>query len=357
MNGTIRSVLIMLLIAAGHAQADVLHMGGNRDPVTGIWSGAASLELVTVGDKNNVADTPAHSGNPNGQGTVSYAYNIGKYEVTAGQYAAFLNAVAPTDPYGLYNTPMSNSSYGSGITQNGSPGSYTYTVAADCINRPVNRVSWGDAARFVNWLQNGQKTYAQDPLTTEFGSYTLGGYTDSAHLMAFTRNPGHLYYLPTESEWYKAAYYKGRGMNAGYWLYPTQSNNPPGRDMSEATNGGDNANYGGDPYPIDSGYAKTVVGEFQLSASAYGTFDQGGNVWEWNETAVTSSSRGRRGGSFDFDSNLLASSFRTLEDPSEESDNIGFRVVSIPEPSAVALLLAALLGGFLGWWRRRGRNY
>ena len=37
-------------------------------------------------------------------GSVGYNYNIGKYEVTAGQYTEFLNAVARTDTYGLYNT-------------------------------------------------------------------------------------------------------------------------------------------------------------------------------------------------------------------------------------------------------------
>ena len=45
--------------------------------------------------------------------------------------------------------------YGSGITRGGILGSYTYSVAADFVNRPVNYVCYDDAMRFTNWLQNG----------------------------------------------------------------------------------------------------------------------------------------------------------------------------------------------------------
>ena len=45
--------------------------------------------------------------------------------------------------------------------------------------------------------------------------------------MAITRNAGATYFIPSENEWYKAAYYKGGGTNAGYWLYPTKSNTAP----------------------------------------------------------------------------------------------------------------------------------
>ena len=64
---------------------------------------AVTIETVPVGNTGNTADTAAHSGNDAGQGAVPYAYNIGKYEVTAGQYTAFLNAVAGVDTYSLYN--------------------------------------------------------------------------------------------------------------------------------------------------------------------------------------------------------------------------------------------------------------
>ena len=56
--------------------------------------------------------------------------------------------------------------------------------------------------------------------------------------------------------------------------------------MADAS--GNNANYYTAPVPTPSirGKYTTVVGEFQNSDSPYGTFDQGGNVWEWNEAVV-----------------------------------------------------------------------
>ena len=116
-------------------------------------SAAVNIETVPVGNPGNAADT--RYATP-GYGSVGYAYNIGKYEVTASQYTAFLNAVAKIDTYGLYNTDMSRTDYGSGITRSGSSGSYAYSVDPAFVNRPVNYVSWGDSARFSNWLQIGR---------------------------------------------------------------------------------------------------------------------------------------------------------------------------------------------------------
>ncbi len=59
---------------------------------------------------------------------------------------------------------------------------------------------------------------------------------------------------------------------------------------------GNNANYYSNGYLIGSPYYRTEVGEFQNSDSAYGTFDQGGNVDEWNESITNGSFRGTRGG-------------------------------------------------------------
>ena len=90
--------------------------------------------------------------------------------------------------------------------------------------------------------------------------------------------------MTSEDEWYKAAYYKGGGTNAGYWDYPTQSNTAPSNVGRWLHDPGNNANYYDQRlYRIGSPYYRTNVGEFENSASAYGTFDQGGNVWEWNE--------------------------------------------------------------------------
>ncbi|MBM4090418.1 MAG: formylglycine-generating enzyme family protein [Planctomycetes bacterium] len=132
---------------------------------------------------------------------VNPVYAIGKYEGTAGQHTPFLNAVAATDTYGLYNTSMTDTR-GCQIVRSGSSGSYTYSVAADRANRPVNYVSFWDAARFVNWLHNGQGN----------GDTESGVYVNVGNQSAFTRSADAEYRIPTENEWYKAAYHKDDGV-------------------------------------------------------------------------------------------------------------------------------------------------
>lgn len=177
--------VVVLAVTASAACADVFNMG----------PGLTSLDFVTVGNPGNANDTYG-----DGYGGVDYAYQIGKYEVTAGQYTAFLNAVAATDTHELYNSAMWSGASGCRIERSGSSGSYTYSVADDGANRPVSHLSWGDAARFTNWLHNDQGNGS-----TETGAYTLNGATSSSALMAITRNADARYWIPTEDEWYKAA--------------------------------------------------------------------------------------------------------------------------------------------------------
>jgi formylglycine-generating enzyme len=341
--------VVVLSVAA--VQADVFNMP----------SGWTSLDTVPVGDPGNAGEWSGTVAGGVGTscfcGVVNYTYNMGKYEVTAGQYSEFLNAVAKTDIYGLYNPGMSNLTYGSGITQSGSPGSYAYNVDVNYRNRPVNFICWGDAARFANWLYNGQPNGNGNPANdypfTETGSYALNGANTDPALLAVNRNPNATWVIPTEDEWYKAAYYDPSG-GGSYWDYTTKHNSAPGRDMSDAS--GNNANYDGIPYPIDSlTYCTTVAGEFQLSDSPYGTFDQGGNVTEWNESIVDGR-RGVRGGSFgngDPAAYLLAS-YRFKGGPMYEYGAImGFRVANVPEPGSIALLLIGAFGLLAYAWRRR----
>ena len=150
-----------------------------------------------MGDPGNAAD-PA-----TGYGSVGYAYQMGKYDVTVGQYVEFLNAVAKTDTYGLYNSNMA-SSYPVGlptisITRSGSSGDYSYSVAgsySDGANCPIFETAWGDAARFCNWLQNGQPTFPSGTPgevtgSTETGAYTLDGDTTATWKPATPRQLRH----------------------------------------------------------------------------------------------------------------------------------------------------------------------
>jgi sulfatase modifying factor 1 len=325
---SVLAAVIALLCLGGIAQANI------------------TIPTVPVGDAGNAADATSY-------GSVGYDYNIGKYEVTAGQYTAFLNAVAATDTYALYNASMSDTSSGSGITRGGSSGSYTYSVASAFVNRPVNYVSWGDSARFANWLHNGQPTGPQNASTTEDGAYHLNGATTDQALNAITRKAGWTWAITSEDEWYKAAYYKGGSTSAGYWGFPTSSDTAPGRDMADAS--GNNANYYGTPYPIDSPYYTTVAGEFQNSDSPYGTFDQGGNVWEWNEALLYGAYRGLRGGSCSYFDRYLQESNRYIFSPTFGDYDIGFRVSEVvPEPSSIIALAGGLIS-LLGI-RRGGRR-
>ena len=293
-----------------------------------------TIDTVTIGNMGNAADT---TGTPGPFGAVAHEYRIGAYEITARQYTAFLNAVAATDTYALWYIYMSLPGSGCQIQRGGSPGDYTYTVAADYADRPVNNVSWGDAARFVNWLHNGQPTGAQDASTTEDGSYTLNGAISDVELMAVTRNAAATWRLPTEDEWHKAAYHKNDGVTGNYWDYPTGTDLAPGRDLTELTNPGNNANYyAASPYPIEGIYYTTRKGEFELSDSPYGTFDQTGNVWEWTETS-SGSARVRRGGGLG-SSLKSAANDRNLDNPLLQQGDMGFRVAAPPPRGSVIVI-------------------
>ena len=320
----------------------------------GVGAQAVTIDAVTVGNPGNAGEWSGESYGGYGPdricGAVGYVYDVGKYEVTAGQYCEFLNAVAATDTYGLYNPYMWDApweDYGCRIQRSGSSGSYTYSVAGDWADRPANYVSWGDAARFSNWLHNGQPTGGQGPGTTEDGSYFLDGAMTDAELLAITREPDATWAIPTEDEWYKAAYHKNDGATGNYFDYPTSSDSVPGYvgdgESIPDPDPGNYATYDGDGGidGIGSPYYLTEIGEHENSDSPYGAFDQGGNLQEWDE-ALAIGQRGLRGGSFKGSDSLLHAAYRHRTTPLNESDGIGFRLVYVPEPATLSLLA---LGG------------
>jgi formylglycine-generating enzyme len=353
------AVSVALSVAA--ASADVFNMGGTRDPTTGTWSGLASLETVSVGDAGNMGEGSGQSYGGYGPdrvcGAVSDNYRIGKYEVTAGQYTAFLNAVAKTDTHNLYRTSMWTDSFGCKIQRGGTSGNYIYSVASDYANRPVNFVDYYGACRFANWLQNGQPTGSQGSGTTETGAYTITQSGIDNHTIV--RNSDWKWAIPTEDEWYKAAYYKGGGTNTGYWDYATRRDTLPGRSLDDASS--NNANYwnksSGAIDPIDSGtYFTTVVGEFQNSSSPYGTFDQTGNVFEWTDTnynnPLPTDTQFIRGGGFANPGYYQKAAWRDFYSWWGADSNFGFRVVGVPEPSTFTLLSVGAIGLLAYAWRR-----
>lgn len=182
---------------------------------------------------------------------------------------------------------------------------------------------------------------------------------------SITRNPGALWFLTSEDEWYKSAYYDPTlsGGSGGYWDYPTRSNMAPtiatANSMGDISNPGTNVanyNYGAD-WNDQNGNVTTVGSAGPLSDSFYGAADQGGNVWEWNEALISGSFRGLRGGSWNYDAPYLESFPRgNFYGPMLEGSNVGFRVASLPSPAVPepgSLVVWSLLGLMGVWYAKR----
>lgn len=313
---------------------------GFRLAASGNHTSAISYDLMPVRNPGNKVDKT-------GYGAVAKPFWIGKFEVTIGQYCEFLNAVAAADPYGLYDPAMGGVLNSAGISRSGSSGSYTYAPinnAGDSSQRPITYINWFDAARFANWMANGQPSGAADQSTTENGAYNLAGATTGAAVARNRINPNRggepTFYLPTENQWYKAAYYSPRlnRNKGGYYRYATSSNTAPGNQVGNTSN---MANYIDDyngtyfysvPQTryIDLGQNYLFdTGAYSASTSYYGTFDQSGAVYNWNDLDGTASpSRGLRGGFFFAGAASIQSVTFAQVNATREGADTGFRLAS-----------------------------
>jgi len=313
----IKSHTLMPLVAVLFAAVTLsIQPSAQADTWGGGTTNEFTVDFVSISQTNNTADTTTY-------GAVPYEYRMGKYEISELQ-------ITKARQIGMANV---------------SAGAWTGS-------QPAANISWYEAAAFVNFLNtNSGKTAAyaltfsnsqwsmalQDPTN----AWTLGGTN-------LYRNKDAYYFLPSENEWYKSAYYNPAGTN--YFVYPTGSDFAP-TAVASGTNAGTAVStqpFQGPPASVD------LAG----GLSPYGTMGQGGNVWEWNESAwdnrnsSVSKDRIYRGGDFYNGSSQLRSSTRgNGNPPSAESFLIGFRVASVPEPSTYALLLMAGAGWLL--WKRR----
>ena len=319
--------------------------------VSTVAAQAVQLDWVQVGDVGNAGELSGVGAGGYGHdricGAVDYAYSISRYEVTNGQYREFLHAVARYgDPHGLYNTTgqvggMAGRYGGIGRIGAGSVDDpFVYIPKGgdgSWDSKPVNFVSWYDALRFVNWIHNGQPEGTQDRSTTEDGAY------DMSLGEAVIRKPEAQIWLPSEDEWYKAAYYEEDGASAGYWEYAVQSNIVPTSQAPPGDTGA--ANYYDANFAVGGPYFSTDIGGYALSDSAYGTFDQNGNLAEWNEAQI-GRSRGLRGGSWANSASHLSAPYRNYQFPTSEFSFVGFRPArpaGTPEPATVIMLALGAL--------------
>ena len=273
-----------------------------------------TIDFVTVGNTGNAADTT-------GFGAVPYEYRMGTYEISQ-------DAIDKATASGMANV----------------------VAGAWTGNQPAADIDWYEAAAFVNFLNTSSgKTVAYD-LTFSNGSWSMALWSSEQAWTAggtnLYRNKDAFYFLPSENEWYKAAYYNAAGTN--YFLYPTASNTAP-----TAVASGTNADTAVYQFVSFSPAVVNAAG----GLSSYGTMGQGGNIWEMNETAFDgtnnspSESRALRGGSYPNDATRLASSYHQATEPFDSAASLGFRVASVPEPSTYTLLLVAGAGWLL--WKRR----
>ena len=308
MNQMFPSIVAVLFAAVTlsiqpSAQADTFGTSGNE----------FTIDFVNIGNAGNAADTT-------GYGAVPYEYRASTYEITQ-------NAITKATASGMVGV----------------------TAGAWTGNQPAADISWYEAAAFVNFLNtNSGKTVAYNLTFTTSWSMALWS-SEQAWTAGGTnlyRNKDAYYFLPSENEWYKSAYYNAAGTN--YFLYPTASSTAP-----TAVASGTNASSA--VYNNAASVPATVDSSGGLSP--YGTMGQGGNVYEWNESAFagtnssSSGARAVRGGDFLNTELNLRSSFRSFLDPTFEDGGIGFRVASVPEPSTYALLLMA--GAVWLLWKRR----
>jgi formylglycine-generating enzyme required for sulfatase activity len=179
------TVLALALLIGGGlnvAYADTFGTGANE----------FTLDFTTIGNAGNAADTT-------GYGSVAYTYRIGTYAISQNQITA---ATAS----GLANV----------------------TAGPWSGDQPAANMSWYESAAFVNWLNTSKGFQPAYNLTWSGSTWSMAlwSVSDSGYdANNLYRNSLAKYFLPSENEFYKAAYGKNEG--SGYYLYPTSSDIAP----------------------------------------------------------------------------------------------------------------------------------
>lgn len=330
-NGPAASNLKTSLVSSSNGSSSLEALTLKAVAPNSSYTNQVNISLVAVESPNNPPDKSKET-NQVGYGAVLMPYQIGKYDVTAEEYCAFLNAVAKkSDPHQLYNTNMSVDPDVACITRSGDTNSgYTYTPISGREKYPITYVSWFSALRFCNWLENNQPTGEQTIATTESGSF---------HLPAATANPEAGWSLPTEDQWYKAAYYipPTKKTSEKYALFGNTSESAPNNNLS---------NMGGANYALGGHFTMTqqprlnAVGTFTKSLSPCGAYDMAGTVNQWLYAFDASgNSVISRGGSWNSQVSTDLQSTARFINSGLPNSTTGFRVVyNIPPAPKITFL-------------------
>jgi len=306
-----KTLCLVGLLVAGGANAESITHG----------STTINMDFVDIGYAGNAPDTA-------GFGAVDYDYRVGKYEVTLDQ---FDNACAADNRIGVGSEVDGQEDFWNDGTR---------TVG---IGAPAVFTTFYKALKFCNWLTTGS---AYDGAYQFNGSGVFQAVDREAAVLAY----GKVYLLPTENEWYKAAYFKPDA--SGYSIYANGSDDVA--DLVHGTANGWNYNDSADGGYVNA--APNYTWETGFGAQEQnGTYDMMGNVFEWTESELGGDSdwsyyRVIRGGSFDSTQYAMSSSYRNGMNPLGYGSSVGFRVAAIPEPSCA--LLIAVISGFGVFVRR-----
>jgi len=179
---------------------------------------------TTISDTGNTPDNCEY-GLDSKLGQVNYLYNIQDQLVTNTEYCNYLNIIDPSGSkkYQIYDERMNESPVGGIAFNSCNDVGFLYSVKNNFGNKPVTFIKWIMAAQYCNWLTNDQQS---DILSITSGSYDIASlYTNPITVSGCYRQDTAKYFLPSENEWYKAAYYDV--LNNKYWKYGNKSDEDP----------------------------------------------------------------------------------------------------------------------------------
>jgi formylglycine-generating enzyme required for sulfatase activity len=314
------AVMALALLAADAAVADTFGTGANQ----------FTISFVPISSATNPTS---------GCGIVNYYYRMGTYEISNDQWDKFTASLG-VPVTGNQGSEGSQIAYGQSF--------YDWGTGATSV--PTNNVSWYEAAQFVNWLNT---TSGSQPAYKFTGTQGTSNYTfalwaagDLGYNAANPyRNTAARYFLPSDDEWVKAAYWNGAELQA----YA----NKAGESVTQGHDTGRGWNY------YSNGFATDPYGPWNVGSGSQelnGTYDMMGNNWEWMERGdpdvAADSSRWLRGGNWGNDYPYMTSSARFSNDPRNERSDLGFRVASVPEPGSLVMIAMIAVSGLLYYWRK-----